>query len=53
MSPFLASIKQKILRFIENEGKANKYIFHIRKDTIKRNENEKDLKKWLDKYISS
>lgn len=53
MSPFLASIKQKILKFIEDEGEAKEYLFHIRKDTIKKNKNEKDLKDWLNKYVSN
>ena len=53
MSPFLASIKQKILKFIEDEYEAKEYIFHIRKDTIKKNENERSLKMWLDDYISN
>lgn len=53
MSPFLASIKQKILKFIEDECKAKEYLFHIRKDTIKKDKNEKDLKEWLNKYVSN
>ena len=53
MSPFLASIKQKILKFIEDEGKAKEYLFHIRKDIIKKDKNEKDLEEWLDKYVSN
>ena len=53
MSPFLASIKQKILKFIEDNNNSKEYIFHIRKDTIKKNENERSLKMWLDDYISN
>lgn len=53
MSPILASIKQKILKFIEDEDEAKEYLFHIRKNIIKKNKNEKDLEEWLDKYVSN
>lgn len=53
MSPFLTSIKQKILKFIEDNNDSKKYIFHIRKNIIKKNENERSLRMWLDDYISN
>ena len=53
MSPFLASIKHKILKFIEDNNDSKEYLFHIRKDTIKKNENERSLRMWLDDYISN
>lgn len=53
MSPFLASIKHKILKFIEDNNDSKEYLFHVRKDTIKKNENERSLRMWLDDYISN